>query len=78
MDKNKLWHEMKERPTTDGESVIILYKNGCAWLWCYNLHNDAFYDCQEGYYRLNEDDAEKWAYLADLINATKRTTNDND
>lgn len=51
--------------------MIILYKSGYAWLWCYNLLNDAFFDCQEGYYRLNEDDAEKWAYLADLINATK-------
>lgn len=76
MDKNKIWHEMKERPTTNGESVIILYKNGCAWLWCYDLHNDAFYDCEEGYRRLIEDDAEKWAYLADLINATKGLKND--
>lgn len=76
MDKNKIWHDMKERPTIKGESVIILYKNGCAWLWCYDLQNDAFYDCQEGYYRLNEDDAEKWAYLSDLINATKGLEND--
>lgn len=70
MHKNKIWHNMKERPKNNKEAVIVLYKNGCAWLWCYNLHNDAFFDCHEGYYRLNEDDAEKWAYLADLINAT--------
>lgn len=70
MHKNKIWHKMTERPNVDDASVIVLYKSGRAWMWCYDLHNDGFFDCQEGYYRLHEDDAEKWAYLTDLINIT--------
>lgn len=68
--KNTIWHKMSDRPTVDAEEVVVINKNKTIFTWVYIKEDDAFYDPNEECYTLNEQNADKWAYLIDLANAT--------